>query len=132
MTTVNGHHPMGGAMNGTGLHDAVANGIVVNGSEMSETTPSSPAEQPDLLGQRAQLERELAAVRDEVAATRTRVAARDAAMKAALRDELVVSRERLTAMEAEHTEQLAAIRAETQANVERIIADAQRQIGELS
>ena len=114
------------------MNGAVANGIVVNGSEMNETTPSSSAEQPDLLGQRAELERELAAVRDEVVATRTRVAERDAAMKAALRDELVTSRERLTAMEAAHAEQLAAIRAETQSNVERIIADAQRQIGELS
>ena len=108
------------------------NGIVANGSAMNEPASSAPAEQPDLLGQRAQLERELVAVRDEVAATRARVAERDAAMKAALRDELVDSRERLTALEAEHAEQLAAIRAETQSSVERIIAEAQREIGELS
>jgi hypothetical protein len=122
MTTVNGHHPLGEAINGTGM-----NGIIMNG-----TTPPPSDDQSKLLSQRADLEREVEAVRSELAAARARVAERDAALKAALREELMTSRERLAAMEADHAEQLAAIRAETQASVERIIADAQRQIGELS
>ena len=53
-------------------------------------------------------------------------------VKAALRDELIASRERLATMEAEHHQRVAEIRAATQARVDQVIADAQHEIGELS
>jgi hypothetical protein len=112
-------------LNGHGHDDAAMNGFGLNGS--------SPASQePDLVAQRMDLERELEAVQAEVAELRTRVTERDAALKAALREELIASRERLTTMEAEHQRTIDDIRADAQRQVEQIIADAQREIGELS
>ncbi len=108
------------------------NGSSMNGVVMSDMTPPSPADHPDLVRQRGDLEREFEALRLDLIETRSRVAARDAAMKAALREELIASRERLAAMEAEHRRQLEEIRAATQAHVDQVITDAQREIGELT
>ncbi len=108
------------------------NGYAVNGVSAASLVQPEPDEHPDLMAQRADLERQLEAVQAEVAELRIRVAERDAALKAALRDELVASRERLATMEAEHQRTIDGIRADAQERVEQIIADAQREVGELS
>lgn len=116
--------------NGHDHGDAAVNGFARNGA--TDPPPSAVSEQPDVVAQRAELERELQAVQAEVVESRRRVAARDAALKAALRDELMASRDRLAAMEAEHLRAVDAVRVAAERQVEQIVADAQREIGDLS
>jgi regulator of protease activity HflC (stomatin/prohibitin superfamily) len=127
MTILDGRRQFDGAISGSAM-----NGAGVDGIGMDSTPPPASEAQPDLVARRVDLEHKLDELRAELAATRARVADRDATLKRALREELMASRERLKAMESAHQERIEAIRRETQAQVDQIIADAQRQIGDLS
>ena len=82
-----------------------------------------PAPDPFEL-ERAQLVSELAIARERAATVRARVAGRQAEMKAALRAEFVAVRGVLDEMERLHDARIAAVRAASQTDVERILAAA--------
>jgi hypothetical protein len=78
--------------------------------------------------ERCRLEAELAAATERIATAKERAAAREAEVRDALRAELAEAQRKLADMEREHEAALAKVRAETQAEVDRIMADARRKL----
>lgn len=84
----------------------------------------------DLEQEKSRLEKEIAAAKERAAAARLRTAARDADVRDALRAELASSKDVLTEMDRAHEVTVAVIREAAQGEVERIMADARRQVAE--
>jgi hypothetical protein len=84
-----------------------------------------PAPDPSDL-ERERLVAEVAAANERAGSIMARVARRESEMKAALRAEFVAVRGVLDEMERQHDARIAAVRAATQAEVERILAEAGR------
>jgi len=118
----NGHHPIEGLPEVTrsgSLEAYVADVMASADSGESLAAPVDPLDE-----ERTRLEAELAQARARLLAAQHRAAQLDAEAKAALRAELAASRDVLAAMERDHEARCAEVRAEADAEVERVLADA--------
>ena len=105
-----------------GLNGHASSGAHLNGS-------AAPATDGEAHEERAQLEAALAAKADALEAAKERLQQKEALIKSVLRDELLASRERLAAMDRDHDERVAAIRAAARAEVERLAEEFSAQEG---
>jgi hypothetical protein len=126
------------------------NGSSINGSsldltnplygQMQEATPEWPpavgswphSEMDEIEMERSQLEADIASARALAAAARLRIVDRDAELRAALHTELVASQQHLAEMERQQELTVAFVREAAQAEVDRILAEARRQIEDRS
>jgi hypothetical protein len=86
--------------------------------------PWSDPATDELEEQQSRLQVDIAAAKQRIAAAQHLAATRDAQMRAAMREELVRMRTELADLERHHEDQLAGVRARTQAEVDRILAAA--------
>ena len=93
--------------------------------QASSSANPSPWPAPDPFDlERARLVYEIAAANERVAGVRARIAIRESEMKVALRAEFVAARRVIAEMEREHEARIAAVSAAAEADVERILAEA--------
>lgn len=104
---LNGHASAGAHLNGSAAHQADL----------------------DSHEQRVGLEAALAEKAAALEAAKERLQQKEALIKSVLRDELLASRERLAAMDRDHDERVAAIRAAARAEVERLAEEFSAQEG---
>jgi len=152
MVGLNGAHPRDG--NGTGWNPSAPVGAGASPtSPTSPTTPTTPAgpsgttgsngavpgiagigeqiataDDDDIVVEQRRLEAALAAAKARVVAADALVAARDEEVRAGLRAELLAAQETLAEMERRHDAVIARLRADTEAEVARILAAAPRRV----
>lgn len=122
-------------LNGNGHHDphteapqnASLDAYVADVMASADSGPGLAATADPLDEERTRLEAELAQAKERLLAAQHRAAKLDAEAKAALRAELAASRDVLAAMERDHAQALTAVRADADAEVERILATAREQ-----
>lgn len=138
MVGINGTHGHNGALNGTDMHPAAAYladayytdavsvqqaATPVSGPTDGDSTgPTQDGSDGGLGNEQQRLEAELAVARQRIAAANARAAAHDEAVRAGLRAELLVAQQTLAEMEQRHDETIARLRADTQLEVDRILA----------
>lgn len=146
MVGLNGHHGPAGALNGKEMHPAAAyladEGAAAAGSAGSEQVDDTSMDasidsaslhrDDELRREQQRLEAELADAQQRVAAANARAAAHDEAVRAGLRAELLAAQQTLAEMEERHEATIARLRADTQLEVDRILAAARHQPGALS
>ena len=116
---MNGHSMNGNSMNGHSM-----NGHSMSGGSMGER----PFEEVD--AQRAQLEADITAALGRTSAANERLAARDAAVRAALQAELLESKATLARLEQEYEMAIAMVQQAARDEVDRIMATARQQVVE--
>lgn len=110
----------------TGLNGHAVSDAQLDGS----AAPGAPDASAQV--ERSRLEAALAEKAAALEAAKDRLHQKEARIKSVLREELVASRERLAAMDREHDERVAAIRAAARAEVERLAEECSVEEGGVS